>query len=120
MSAIVDALPESVLVALHACIVAAGGDPDKGRDGMSAEQVLRAMVIKQMTRSSYKELAFHLQDSSTMRGFCRLASGDSFSKSTLQKNIKCITADTWELVNHHLVAYAKARKIEVGKKTRTD
>ena len=120
MSAIVDALPETVLVVLHACIVAAGGDPDKGREGMSAEQVLRAMVIKQMTGSTYKELAFHLQDSSTFRGFCRLAMGESFSKSTLQKNIKCITAETWELVNRHLVTYAKGQKIEFGKKTRTD
>jgi IS5 family transposase len=120
MSAILDALPDTVLVVVHECIVAAGGDPDKGRDGMTAEQVLRAMVIKQMTGWSYKWLAFHLQDSSTMRAFCRLGPSNSFSKSTLQKNIKCITAKTWELVNRHLVAYAKERKIELGKKTRTD
>lgn len=120
MSAIIDALPETVLVVIHACIVAAGGDPDKGREGMSAEQVLRAMVVKQMTGSSYRWLAFHLQDSSTYRGFCRLTPRDFFSKSTLQKNIKCITPETWELVNRHLVTYAKERKIELGKKTRTD
>lgn len=120
MSAILDALPDTVLVVVHACIVAAGGDPDKGRDGMSADQVLRAMVIKQMTGWSYKGLAFHLQDSSTIRAFCRLAPGDSFSKSTLQKNIKCISARMWELVNCHLITYAKERKIELGKMTRTD
>jgi IS5 family transposase len=120
MSTILDALPDTVLVVVHASIVAAGGDPDKGRDGMSAEQVLRAMVIKQMTGSSYKALSFQMQDSASVRAFCRIARGDSFSKSTLQKNIKCISAETWELVNRHLVAYAKARKIELGKKTRTD
>ena len=75
MSAIIDSLPEDVLVAIHACIVAAGGDPDRGREGMSADQVLRAMVVKQMTGSSYQELAFHLQDSSTFRGFSRITMG---------------------------------------------
>jgi transposase, IS5 family len=120
MSAIVDALPPTALAAVHADIVAAGGDPDKGREGMSADQVLRAMVIKQMTSSSYNELAFHMHDSWTFRAFCRIGMGESLSKSTLQKNIKCIKAETWEVVNHHLVAYAREQKIELGKKTRTD
>jgi IS5 family transposase len=120
MSAIIDSLPETALVAVHADIVAAGGDPDKGREGMSADQVLRAMVLKQMTGSSYEQLAFHVQDSSTFRGFCRIGMGDSLSKTTLQKNIKCIRPETWELVNRHLVAHARDAGIERGKKTRTD
>jgi IS5 family transposase len=73
-----------------------------------------------MTGSSYKELAFHLQDSLTFRGFCRISMGDSLSKSTLQKNIKCITPETWELVNRHLLGHAQGEGIERGKKTRTD
>jgi IS5 family transposase len=120
MSAIIDSLPETAVVAVHADIVAAGGDPDKGREGMSADQVLRTLVIKQMTGSSYKELAFHLQDSLTFRGFCRISMGDSLSKSTLQKNIKCITPETWELVNRHLLGHAQGEGLERGKKTRTD
>src|SRR6266496_2993769 len=120
MSAIIDALPRTALVAVHADIVLAGGDPDKGRDGMSADQVLRAMVVKQKTESTYEELAFHLQDSSTFRAFCRITMGDSIAKTTLQKNIKCITPETWEPVNRHLVAYGGEQKIELGKKTRTD
>jgi len=120
MSAIIDALPRTALVAVHSDIVAAGGDPDKGREGMSADQVLRAMVVKQRMDCTYDELSFHLQDSSTFRAFCRITMGDSLSKSTLQKNIKCITAETWELVNRHLVAYGREHKIELGKKTRTD
>ena len=47
-------------------------DAKRGREGMSAEQVLRAALIKQMFSFSYSELSFHLGDSSQLRGFCRL------------------------------------------------
>ena len=90
-SAILDALPGSTLAAVHAEIAAAGGDLDKGREGLSAAQVLRAMAIKQMTAWSYVELAFRLQDSSMLRGFCRIAAGASISESMLQKSIECVT-----------------------------
>lgn len=33
-----------------------------GAKGMSAEQVIRAAVVKQMFEFSYKDLAFHLVD----------------------------------------------------------
>jgi IS5 family transposase len=120
ISALIDGLPREALEAVHADIVAAGGDPDKGREGMSAEQVVRATIVKQMTTSSYDELAFHLQDSWTYRAFCRVAMGESIAKSTLQKNIKCVRPETWERINRLLVKKAQQSGIEVGKKTRTD
>jgi IS5 family transposase len=120
MSALIDALPGEALQAVHADIIAAGGDPDKGREGMSADQVVRAMVIKQMTMSSYEDLAFQLQDSWTYRAFCRVSMQDSMARSTLQRNIKCVTPETWELINGLLVSDAKVRGIETGKKTRSD
>jgi IS5 family transposase len=46
-------------------------DTRKRREGMTAEQVLRAFVVKQMNGYSYEELAFHFMDSSTYRTFCR-------------------------------------------------
>ena len=48
-------------------------DAKKGREGMSAEQVVRAALIKQMFSFSYSELSFHLGDSNQLRGFCRLS-----------------------------------------------
>ncbi len=45
---------------------------DVGCGGMSAEQVLRAAVIKQMNQFTYRELAFHLADSRSYRTFCRV------------------------------------------------
>ena len=44
----------------------------RGAEGMTAEQVLRAAIIKQTEGFSYDALAFHLSDSTTYRNFCRI------------------------------------------------
>jgi IS5 family transposase len=96
-------------------------DPNKGRQGMTAEQVLRALVVKQMNGFSYEELAFHLADSSTYRAFCRLGIEQKPpTKSALQKNIKRIKPETWATINRHLIIYAAANGVESGRRTRTD
>ncbi|MBA4391428.1 MAG: ISNCY family transposase, partial [Syntrophus sp. (in: bacteria)] len=45
--------------------------PDTGRQGLSAEQVLRSAVLKQYRQLTYEELAFHLEDSDAFRTFSR-------------------------------------------------
>jgi IS5 family transposase len=92
-----------------------------GRKGMPAEQVLRAMLIKQMNDFSYEELAFHLADSNVYRWFCRLGLGDKPpKKSTLQKSIKRVRAETWEAINSMVVQSAAQFGVERGDKARTD
>jgi IS5 family transposase len=94
---------------------------DTGAEGMTAAQVIRATIIKQMEGYSYEDLAFHLLDSVCYRAFCRIGFADKgFQKSALCKNIKAISAETWEAINHILVAYGLDKKIEKGKKTRID
>jgi len=94
---------------------------DTGAEGMSAEQVLRAAIIKQMEGYSYEELAFHLLDSACYRRFCRIGISDKgFQKSALCNNIKAITSDTWEAINRILVAYGQDKGIEKGKQVRID
>lgn len=94
---------------------------DTGAEGMSAEQVLRAAIIKQMEGYSYEELAFHLLDSVCYRSFCRIGIADKgFQKSSLCNNIKAITSETWEAINRILVAYGKDKGIERGKQVRID
>ncbi len=83
--------------------------------------MLRALVVKQMNGFSYEELAFHLADSSSYRAFCRLGIDQSPpKKSTLQKNIKRVRAQTWERINQELLRYAALRRVETGRKVRTD
>lgn len=89
--------------------------------GLTGEQALRAMVIKQMNGFSYDELAFHLADSQTYRTFCMFGVTDQVPKrSTLAENIKRIKASTLEQVNRALVGAAKKAGIERGRKVRID
>ncbi len=92
-----------------------------GRKGMPAEQVLRAMLVKQMNSFSYEQLAFHLADSSCYRWFCRMGIGDRPpKKSTLQKSIKRVRAETWAAINDMVIRSAIAAGVETGDRIRTD
>lgn len=93
---------------------------DTGAQGLSAEQVLRALLIKQLNGFSYRVLAFHLADSVTYRRFCQLAWQQQPSKSVLAACIKAIRAETLEKINRLVVGIAEEKKIEDGKKVRVD
>ncbi len=92
-----------------------------GAEGMSAEQVVRAAIIKQTEEFSYEDLAFHILDSRCYRSFCRIGiTHKGFQKSALCSNIKAISPETWEAINHILVTYAKDKKVEKGREVRMD
>jgi transposase, IS5 family len=92
-----------------------------GAKGMTAEQVVRAAIVKQMFEFSYKDLAFHLMDSVSLRRFCFIGIADKgFKKSVLCKNIKAISPKTWEAINRRLVLFAKDEGIEKGREVRID
>ncbi len=102
---------------------AASGGPRArtGAGGMTAEQVVRALLIKQMNGFSYRELAFHLADSRTYRTFCRLGIAETTpSKSTLAANIKALRAETLEQVHRLILSIAEATGVEKGRKVRVD
>jgi IS5 family transposase len=101
----------------------ATGSPtaETGAGGLSAEQVLRILLVKQMTGFSFRTLAFHLEDSRTYRTFCRLGILEATpSKSTLAFNIKAVRAETLEAIHRILIGAAKHHKIERGRKVRFD
>ena len=92
-----------------------------GAKGMTAEQVVRAAIAKQMLSFTYKELAFHIVDSNSLRRFMRIGIADKgFKKSVLNKNIKALSPKTWEAINEQLVHYAVEQKIEKGREVRID
>jgi IS5 family transposase len=95
--------------------------PDRGVGGLSAEQVLRILVVKQMNGFSYRELAFHLADSRSYRSFCRLGITDKVpTKSSLNANLKALRPSTLEAINRVFVGAAQAAKVETGRIVRTD
>jgi IS5 family transposase len=92
-----------------------------GAKGMTAEQVVRAAIIKKIFEFSYKDLSFHLIDSVSLRRFCLIGIADKgFKKSVLCKNIKAISPETWEAINRCIVRFAKDEGIEKGREVRID
>lgn len=97
-----------------------GIDVERGREGLSAEQVLRAAIIKQSNGFSYELLAFHLADSMCYRAFCRIGLEQKLDAGTLQRNVKKIRAATFEAINRIVIGEAKERGVEQGRMVRTD
>lgn len=73
-----------------------------GRIGLSAESVLRCLLLKQQRGFSYEQLAFHLSDSVTYRTFTRLPAHLSPSRSCLQATIRSIKPETLRLAHQVL------------------
>jgi len=96
-------------------------NPHTGARGMSGDQVLRCLLVKQITNFSYEELAFHLADSVTYRAFCRFSPLEATpSRSTLAENIKKIRPETLRAIHQLQVAFSVAAGIERGNKIRFD
>jgi transposase, IS5 family len=123
MSEVLDACPRASDLVLADLVRREDGSvsAEKGCEGMTGEQVLRALLVKQMNGYSYEDLSFDLSDSAAYRNFCRLGLGQlPPTTSTLQKNIKRVTPETLEAINQMMVGYAKEQQIESGEKVRTD
>lgn len=118
ISQVLDATPTVLDLAYQDLIRSAR--PTTGREGMTAEQVLRCAILKQYRQLTYEELAFHLEDSDSFRGFSRLEMGQYPCKSILQENIKALREETWEAIHREIIGYAKEEKIETGRKVRID
>ena len=93
----------------------------RGAGGLSAEQVLRILVIKQMNGFSYRQLAFHLADSRSYRTFCLLGITEKVpTKSALNANLKALQPATLEAINRAFIGAAQKAQVETGRIVRTD
>lgn len=88
---------------------------------MAAEQVLRVLVLKQLTGLGYARLAFLIDDSASYRAFCRFGPGEATPrKSTLQQNIKRLQPETLEQVHHAIVKVGLSLGVEDGERVAVD
>jgi len=83
------------------------GVKETGREGLSAESVLRCGLLKQHRQLSYEELAFHLEDSASFRAFARPPMSWTPKKSVLHKTISAIRAETWKAINRAVLVNAR-------------
>ena len=91
-----------------------------GAHGMTAEQVLRAAILKQQNKWSYETLEYQCEDSIDTRSFLRLDFEESYRTSCLQDNISKISATTWVEINVGIIRYAAANSLEKGRTVRID
>lgn len=98
-----------------------GVDEDNGRQGLSAERVLRCLILKQWRGFSYDKLAFHLKDSRTFRWFVGFGLDEATpAPQTLQQNIAKVRPETLSTINDIICRDAENRDIEDGDTIRTD
>lgn len=96
-------------------------NPWTGARGMSGDQVLRVLVVKQMNGFSYDELHFHLIDSASYRTFCRFGALEEVpGKSTVAENVKKVSAETLEEIDRLVLVRAERKGVEKGRKVRID
>ena len=95
-------------------------DSGRGAPGMSGEQILRCAVIKKLEGLSYDRLAFALEDSLTLRDFCRFSFQKAPKRSTLAENISRIGPGVWKQIADALTQWAARSGLEKGRKVRID
>lgn len=121
MSRVLDDNPTIAEVVWQDLRAAGSASATRGAGGLSADQVLRILVVKQMNGFSYRQLAFHLADSSSYRTFCRLGITDRVpTKSALNANLKALRPATLEAINRVLVGAAQEEEVETGESVRSD
>jgi len=117
---LLDQMPEAGVL-VYDDLIAHDPDVTTGRPGLTGDQVLRLVILKQMNGFSYQELAFHLADSRCYRAFCGFGIDEkSPRKSALQENLKRVQPKTLELVNRLVLATAQEMKVEGGREVRVD
>ncbi len=120
MAAILDAMPELEEQVLFD-LTSDGVRSDFGRDGLSAQQVLRLMVLYTMLRTTFEQLEFHLADSPTYRAFCLLGLTDPPPKrASIAGNLAKLRPATLQALHVHVVRYAVEHKLETVSAVRTD
>lgn len=93
---------------------------DCGSTGLSGEQAVRAGIVKEKFGFSYRALAFHLNDSESLREFVRLEPGKRVTKSVLNRDIRLISEGSWQKLQDCLKGYALKERIEDGNVVRSD
>lgn len=106
--------------AVHDDLVRTLKRPQTGRQGLSAEQVLRAFVLWWIKDWPYRDLRERIADGYTLRQFTRLGSRAVPKPDAFQRSFSRLRPDTLRAINRAVVEAAVALKLEDGTKLRVD
>lgn len=121
MSALLDAQPALSARVQQDLDAGCPTNAHTGRPGLSGDQTLRVLVVRQLTGWTYAELAFHLLDSLTYRAFCRFGALEPTpSKSALAATLHRVSPRTLAALNDQLVTSVPVRAVEPAQTVRMD
>ena len=93
---------------------------DTGRNGLTAQQVLRSLILMRVKNWDYRELRERIADGYTLRGFTEFHCQPVPKHDAFQRAFVRLTPETLMAVNELLVQAAVALGLEDGKKLRVD
>ena len=94
--------------------------PDTGRKGLTAQQVLRSLILMRVKNWDYRELRERIADGLTLRHFTDFNAQPVPKHDAFQRAFTRLTPQTLKLVNELLVQAAVAMGLEDGSKLRVD
>jgi transposase, IS5 family len=94
--------------------------PAKGRRGLTAPQVLRALVLMRLKNWDYRELRERIADGITLRAFTDFYCGTVPKHDAFNRSFNRLTGATLKAVNDLVVAAAVQLGLEDGSKLRVD
>jgi IS5 family transposase len=94
--------------------------PKIGRNGMTAQQVLRSLTLMRVKNWDYRELRERIADGYTLRRFTRFYSDRVPKHDAFNRAFNRLTPATLEAINDIVVKAAVDMGLENGKKLRVD
>lgn len=109
-----------VVNVVHDDLVRSLKRPRTGRQGLSAEQVLRAFVLWRIKDWPYRELRERIADGYTLRAFTRFGGQTVPKADAFQRSFSRLRPDTIRDINRAVLEAAVALELEDGTKLRVD
>lgn len=109
-----------LIAVVHTDLVRGCKQAARGRRGLSADQVLRAVVLKQVKSWDYRELRERIADGLTLRQFTRFDAAPVPKHDAFHRAFVALTPDTLRRINDAVVAAAVQLGIEDGRQLRVD
>jgi len=95
-------------------------NPDTGRTGLTAQQVLRSLILMRVKNWDYRELRERIADGYTLRQFTEFYCQPVPKHDAFQRAFVRVTPETLRAVNELVVQAAVALGLEDGKRLRVD
>jgi IS5 family transposase len=95
-------------------------NPDTGRNGLTAQQVLRSLIVMRVKNWDYRELRERIADGYTLRQFTGFYCQPVPKHDAFNRGFNRLTPDTLKAVNDLVVQAAVGLGLEDGTKLRVD